>query len=140
MFWVWTILVSWFGGFIFFTHFFLFLSDVVFDIYTTDDTLVSPIFPNSSKIDSYISKYNTFKNEKLTGWVNVGKYKGVSTKFSHIGVNREYEKGSFKSNRLRISVPNTNADGSSIIQKLINLNLVTKQNQEQVSIAKTYKS
>ena len=110
-------------------------TNVVFDIYTTDDTLVSPIFPNSSKIDSYISKYNTFKNEKLTGWVNVGKYKGVSTKFSHIGVNREYEKGSFKSNRLRIFVPNTDVDGP-IIQKLLSLELVVKQNGKQVSIVK----
>lgn len=110
-------------------------SKILFDIYTTDDTLVSPIFPNTSKIDSYINKYNTFKNEKLTGWVNVGMFKPpVNQAFSHIGVNREYEKGSFKSNRLRIYVPNTNADGSSIIQKLINLKLVTKQNREQVSI------
>ena len=111
--------------------------NIIFDIFTTDDSLVSPIFPNTSKIDSYISKYNTFKNEKLTGWVNVGMFKPpVNQAFSHIGVNREYEKGSFKSNRLRVFVPNTNADGSSIIQKLINLNLVTKQNQEQVSIVK----
>ena len=110
--------------------------NIIFDIFTTDDSLVSPIFPNSTKIDSYISKYNTFTDEKLTGWVNVGKYEGDKVKFSHIGVNREYEKGSFKSNRLRIFVPNTNANGSSITQKLINLNLVVKQNGKQVSIVK----
>jgi hypothetical protein len=111
--------------------------NIIFDIYTTDDTLVSPIFTNSSKIDSYISKYNTFKNEKLTGWVNVGKYNKTDA-FNGIGVNREYEKGSFKSNRLRVFLDNKNAGQSSalIIQKLLKLNLVVKQNQEQVSIVK----
>ena len=109
---------------------------IVFDLYITDDTLVSPIFTNSAKIDSYISKYNTFKDEKLTGWVNVGSYIEKVGVFSSIGVSRVYEKGSFKSNKLRIAVPDTDVD-TAIIDKLISLKLVGKTSKDKVIALKS---
>lgn len=111
-------------------------NEISFDLYITDDTLVSPIFTNSAKIDSYISKYNTFKDEKLTGWVNVGSYTEKVGVFSSIGVGRVYEKGSFKSNKLRINVPDTFVD-TAIIDKLISLKLVGKTSKDKVIALKS---
>jgi len=100
---------------------------ITFFINTTDETFGSTTFPNSTKIDSYISKYNTFKNEKLTGNVVVGNFKEITNAFLRLSVSRKYEKGIFKSNRLYIIIYG-NQPNTQIAQKLISLGLIKEKN------------
>jgi len=99
---------------------------ITFFINTTDETFGSTTFPNSTKIDSYISKYNTFKNEKLTGNVVVGNFKEITNTFLRLSVSRKYEKGIFKSNRLYIIIYG-NQPNTQIAQKLISLGLIKEK-------------
>jgi hypothetical protein len=101
---------------------------IVFDIYTSDEALGATLFTNSAKIDSYIGKYNTFKNEKFSGWVTVGSFKELANVFRNITVNRMYEKGSFKSNRIHIQILESTSSGGAIAQKLKSLGLLKEKN------------
>jgi hypothetical protein len=99
---------------------------ISFFITTTDETFGSTTFPNSTKIDSYVSKYNTFKNEKLTGSVVVGGFKEIQNTFLSLSVIRKYEKGIFKNNTLRVMLYG-NQPYSSVAQKLISLGLIKEK-------------
>lgn len=99
---------------------------ITFDINTTDETFGSTTFPNSIKIDSYISKYNTFKDEKLTGNVVVGGFKEITNTFWKISVARKYEKGIFKNNKLHVKIYGNNPN-TLIAEKLISLKLIKEK-------------
>lgn len=106
---------------------------ISFDINTTDETFGSTTFPNSTKIDSYVSKYNTFKNEKLTGSVVVGGFKEIQNTFLSLNVSRKYENGVFKNNKLRV-ILYANQPYSSVAQKLIKLGLIKEKSDKLVLI------
>ena len=105
-----------------------------FNIYTTDESLSSNLFPNSKKIDGYVAKYNTYKNEKFTGYISVGGFASKPNVYHHIGVSRVYGGGSFVKNKINVQVLIKDVY-SSIVEKLKTLGLV-KEKSGKVALTK----
>lgn len=77
-------------------------------------------FPNYKKIDSYVAKYNTYKDAKLSGRVILGMITGKPGEWSTLSMQRVYENGTPVSNRMYIVFASSQIN-SKIANKLKDL-------------------
>jgi hypothetical protein len=100
---------------------------ITFVLLSKEEDLGSSSFPNAKKIDSYLSKYNTYKNEKFSGLVLLGNFTKKTGFFWGISVWRRYEKGIFMENKIYVKLHTSTTEtipSSTIASLLTNLKLI----------------
>jgi len=110
---------------------------ITFKLSTKEENLGSTLFPNAKKLDAYLGKYNTYKNEKFSGTVLLGNVKGKKLYFWGISVWRRYEKGIFVENSIYVKLHTSTSEtipSSTIASLLTSLGFITTKKDHLVLV------